>query len=304
MNGATAVDISAAVASQRRSSPNPITTSAAVSSHDAAAAMDLLGSPTTQYPPDRSLFPGQDRSLAGIAARAFMLGAVLAAGMLLTTLLALLPVLLSADTVALLAPLWRLPFFAAALAAFHFLEFYVTAAHNTPAASVDSFLLTANWPAYAIAHTAAFAECFVRLTVFRGSHLPGLAHLAPLWPARPLLLIGLVVVTIGQLVRSAAMTQAGRSFNHQIQRRRAHSHALVTTGIYAHLRHPSYFGFFWWALGTQLVLGNFVCFAAYAAVLWRFFSRRIRHEEQLLIRFFGDDYVSYQKRVGTKMPFI
>ena len=41
-------------------------------------------------------------------------------------------------------------------------------------------------------------------------------------------------------------------------------------------RHPSYAGFFYWALGTQLVLQNPVSFTLYLIILWRFFSRRIR----------------------------
>ncbi|RYF84537.1 MAG: hypothetical protein EOO03_14665, partial [Chitinophagaceae bacterium] len=36
-----------------------------------------------------------------------------------------------------------------------------------------------------------------------------------------------------------------------------------------------YFGFFWWGVGTQLLLGNTVCFVGYTGVLWYFFSRRI-----------------------------
>lgn len=112
------------------------------------------------------------------------------------------------------------------------------------------------------------------------------------------------MVLVGQVVRSMAMLEAGVSFNHHVQNRKKDSHELVTTGIYSLFRHPSYFGFFYWGLGTQLVLGNVVCFFAYAYVLWKFFSSRIRHEENKLIEFFGDDYVQYRKRVGTRMPFI
>lgn len=266
----------------------------------------IIGSPDTPatgFPPDAASYPGQKRSLAGIALRAFCLGAALVVGVVLSTLLALLPRLFPGVTgVDLLSPLWRLPFFLGALSTFHFLEFWTTARYNTQATSVDSFLLTANWPAYAIAHLAASVECLVRYTLLRNvdvwSYLPFTI------PRTAVMLVGFLVVVVGQLVRSAAMIQAGRSFNHTIQRKRATSHALVTDGIYAHLRHPSYFGFFWWALGTQLVLGNVVCLAGYTAMLWRFFSMRIRHEETLLVRFFGDDYVQYRKRVGTKIPFI
>jgi protein-S-isoprenylcysteine O-methyltransferase len=42
----------------------------------------------------------------------------------------------------------------------------------------------------------------------------------------------------------------------------------------------------------------------FAIVLWRFFYYRTRSEEAALIKFFGQDYVQYRKRVGTKLPFI
>ncbi len=237
--------------------------------------------------PDRPYFPGHPKSLSGIAVRAFGLGIALTLGVVLTL-----------DLLVWTSPLWRLPFFLAALSTFHFLEFWTTAAYNTPEAGVKSFLLSANWPAYAIAHAAAATECLVVNLLFpRRSWAP--LHSGPLF-----LLAGLLLVVAGQVVRTAAMVQAGRSFNHIIQHYRTQSHTLVTSGIYATLRHPSYFGFFWWALGTQLVLGNVVCFFAYGAVLWRFFSTRIQHEEEVLVRFFGDEYVDYRKKVGTKIPFI
>lgn len=256
------------------------------------------------YSPDRPYQPGQPKSLAGIAVRAFGLGAALATGLIATLAVLVLTA----------SPLWRLPFFLATLATFHFLEFWTTAAYNTREADVSSFLLTANWPAYGLAHTAAAIECLVSNTLFSGSGASSgsgrsWVPFAPV-PAVPGLLgalgllVGLVLVAAGQAVRSAAMVQAGPSFNHIVQQTRGREHTLVTTGIYGRLRHPSYFGFFWWGLGTQLVMGNVVCLVAYAAVLWRFFSSRIRHEESFLVKFFGDEYVNYRKQVGTKIPFV
>ncbi|KAI4263175.1 MAG: hypothetical protein L6R42_001666 [Xanthoria sp. 1 TBL-2021] len=72
------------------------------------------------------------------------------------------------------------------------------------------------------------------------------------------------------------MAQAGTNFNHLVQSKKKEGHVLVTNGIYGWLRHPSYFGFFWWGLGTQLITGNLVCLVGYAVVLWRFFSLRIK----------------------------
>lgn len=246
-------------------------------------------SPATSTTTDPSPYARhQPKSLSGIAIRSFCLGITLTLGLISTlALLAFTP-----------SPLWRLPFFLAALSTFHFLEFWTTAAYNTPAADVKSFLLTANWPAYAIAHSAAAVECLVTNTLF-----PDRAW-APLHSGSVLLLLGLLAVVVGQVVRSAAMVKAGQSFNHIVQQERADRHVLVTDGVYAVFRHPSYFGFFWWALGTQVVMGNVVCFWLYAVVLWRFFAGRVRVEEEFLVKFFGEDYVAYRKRVGTKIPGI
>ncbi|KAK2466294.1 hypothetical protein APHAL10511_001936 [Amanita phalloides] len=82
------------------------------------------------------------------------------------------------------------------------------------------------------------------------------------------------------------------------------SHKLVTNGVYAWFRHPAYAGFFYWALGTQLVLQNPLSFVLFSILLWRFFYYRTREEERDLIAFFGDEYIQYRRRVGTRLPFI
>ncbi|KAF7164896.1 hypothetical protein CNMCM6106_001281 [Aspergillus hiratsukae] len=111
-------------------------------------------------------------------------------------------------------------------------------------------------------------------------------------------------MVLGQTIRTLAMKQAGTNFNHTVQVERQEGHTLVRHGVYAVLRHPSYFGFFWWGMGTQLVLGNVVCFVGYAAVLWNFFYNRIKREEKFLISFFGDEYVEYMKRTWVGIPGI
>ncbi|KAK4248422.1 protein-S-isoprenylcysteine O-methyltransferase [Corynascus novoguineensis] len=234
--------------------------------------------------------PHQPKSLVGIATRSFCLGIALATGV--TATVAILTLTAS--------PLWRLPFFLASLALFHFLEFWTTAAYNTRTAQVSSFLLTSNWPAYAIAHSAATLECLVTHLLWPGSSTSGGVGR---WTV-VLVGTGMVLVILGQAVRSAAMIQAGRSFNHLVQYQRRSGHVLVTTGVYAVLRHPSYFGFFWWALGTQMVMGNVLGFVGYAVVLWKFFSSRIRLEEEYLVGFFGREYIEYREKVPTRIPFL
>lgn len=164
-------------------------------------------------------------------------------------------------------------------------------------------MLSANGPAYAGAHAAAALECLAANTLFASGPLTLRGALGgPLTVVVTLVGVGLVVV--GQVVRSVAMVQAGRSFNHHVQEEKKASHVLVTTGLYGTLRHPSYFGFYWWVLGIQLAMGNWVCLAVYVVVLYRYYANRIPHEESFLVKFFGEEYVDYKKKVGTKIPFV
>jgi len=281
--------------------------------------------PGPQSSLEKQYLPGGKKSLEGIAIRSFCLGMVLASSLTVMLYLLISPTLTrngeershedtERTSAALATRLWRLPFFFASLAAFHFLEFYTTARYSTHDATIKSFLLTANWPAYAVAHSSASLECLITNLVFPNRTAPSslvTILLSPFFPSSLvqatttiLVLVGIAMVVVGQAIRSAAMIEAGPSFNHIVQHRKRDTHVLVTSGCYAHLRHPSYFGFFWWAVGTQLVLGNVLCLGAYVAVLWHFFSSRIKAEEASLVKFFGKDYIDYKRRVGTKLPFI
>jgi protein-S-isoprenylcysteine O-methyltransferase len=206
-------------------------------------------------------FPHGKRSLSGIAMRAFSLGCTLMLGLFGTTLLAYNG-----------SHLWRPFLFLATLSVFHFLEFYTTAAYNTPIAYIASFLLT-NGDMYRLAHTMAFIETIITSYFFPSYQ----SRVHPSWA----IALGIMMIVVGQGVRSTAMAQAGTNFNHQVQSKKNDGHELVTKGLYHHLRHPSYFGFFWWGIGTQLMLGNTVCFLGYAGVLWYFFMKRITRKSHV-----------------------
>ncbi|KAJ1908162.1 farnesyl cysteine-carboxyl methyltransferase [Tieghemiomyces parasiticus] len=109
---------------------------------------------------------------------------------------------------------------------------------------------------------------------------------------------------VGQTCRTLAMATAKRSFNHYVASVREPGHVLVTSGIYRLARHPSYLGFYLWAVGLQIYLGNPICTLAYVGVLGMFFQSRIAYEEQALIRFFGADYVRYQQTTAALVPYI
>jgi protein-S-isoprenylcysteine O-methyltransferase len=157
--------------------------------------------------------------------------------------------------------------------------------------STDAFLLNHS-PQYHAALAAAAAEYWLEAAWLA----PGLKG----WGAVSLL--GLALVVGGQALRSAAMWTAGGSFTHLVQEDRREGHVLVTTGVYARLRHPSYTGWFWWSVGTQLLLGNPLCALAYAAASWRFFAARVPHEEAALARMFGQEYLDYARRTAVLIP--
>ncbi|KAL2848826.1 Isoprenylcysteine carboxyl methyltransferase family-domain-containing protein [Aspergillus pseudoustus] len=246
---------------------------------------------------DTSIYPNGKKSLSGISLRAFLIGTTLGLSLSLTLSLLDFRKILEDPHY-----LWRLPFFLASLALFHFLEYYVTAAYNTRHATISAFLLSSNGWAYNVAHTSAAVECALAYYFWpRNSYFE---FTGPICGVKVQVVLGLALMAVGQVVRTLAMAQAGSNFNHTVQVERKEGHTLVKHGVYALLRHPSYFGFFWWGLGTQLVLGNVVCLAGYAVVLWKFFDSRIRREERFLVAFFGDEYVTYRKRTWVGIPGI
>ncbi|ORY85303.1 Isoprenylcysteine carboxyl methyltransferase family-domain-containing protein [Leucosporidium creatinivorum] len=181
----------------------------------------------------------------------------------------------------------------ASWAMFHLLEFVVTSMWNPGKLSVSSFLLD-NGNAYHVAHLVGILE-----HVLEDAYLP--AHWRKYKHMGGLIMLGWGLLIGGQILRSFAMITASSNFSHIVAFSKLPSHQLVKTGIYAWSRHPSYAGFVWWALGTQIMLVNPIGTIAFSAVLYYFFSNRIRVEEKLLVKFFGDDYIEYRKKVPTRI---
>nr|CAG4641163.1 EOG090X0CFU [Eulimnadia texana] len=178
------------------------------------------------------------------------------------------------------------------MSVFHFSEYLVTSVIRPQSLNSDSFLLNHS-KAYGIAALASWLEFFLELWL-----IPGLKQLT--W----LSYTGLVICITGEFLRKLAMLTAGSNFDHLVRVTREANHQLVTSGIYRLFRHPSYVGWFYWSVGTQLVLCNPLCFFAYFYASWKFFAERIFQEEITLIHFFGKEYVEYQKKVPTGLPFI
>jgi len=178
------------------------------------------------------------------------------------------------------------------LCMFHFLEFFTTAVNQPMNLSYDSYIVNHS-KNYTLAALASCCEFWLESLFF------GHNKRQPFF-----LVIGLFLILFGQIIRSVAMWQCGPNFSHQIMERNQDGHKLVTTGIYSILRHPAYFGWFYWSIGTQVFLCNPFCCVFYAYASWSFFSTRIPYEEALLTKFYPQHYAEYANRTVILIPFI
>ena len=115
---------------------------------------------------------------------------------------------------------------------------------------------------------------------------------------------GIIITLIGQIFRIGALFTGKKNFTHLLSYEKKPEQFLMTTGFYGISRHPSYFGFWIWGFGTQLMCGNLICSIGFPIGLYIFFKDRILEEEGLLIEFFGEAYLEYKKKVPILIPFI
>lgn len=81
-------------------------------------------------------------------------------------------------------------------------------------------------------------------------------------------------------------------------------HTLVTTGVYAHVRHPMYSGFWLMAVAQLLMLPNWVAGPAGLVGFGILYFGRVRREEEMMVGTFGDEYRAYMRRTARIIPWI
>lgn len=116
----------------------------------------------------------------------------------------------------------------------------------------------------------------------------------------PVQVAGLVVMGIGIAVRSFAIAQLGRlhSPNVAVQA----DHRVVDTGLYKHVRHPSYLGAIVAFLGCAIALGNWISIVVVMVLTVPAYLFRIREEEAALADSLGAPYRAYQARTHRLVP--
>ncbi|MGZ4172552.1 MAG: methyltransferase family protein [Solirubrobacteraceae bacterium] len=135
----------------------------------------------------------------------------------------------------------------------------------------------------------------VALSLLARAHIPSARMPAALRVA------GLVVMWCGLGLRAWAVATLGRAFRTTVEV--DSDQQVVSSGPYAHIRHPSYTGLLLILAGTGLAVGNWLGFAACLLLPLPALVIRIHVEEAELVRVLGDPYLSYRtdtKRLGAR----
>ena len=113
--------------------------------------------------------------------------------------------------------------------------------------------------------------------------------------------LGLALLTLGGILRVAAVFVLGRRFTGLVAIQEGHR--LQTSGVYRYIRHPSYAGMLLYGAGYVLV---FRCWLGLLLVvaLWAVLVARMRAEEALLESEFGEEYASYKRRTWRLVPWV
>lgn len=178
------------------------------------------------------------------------------------------------------------------LCIYHYTEFFSELLFHFQDIQKDAFLIYQNIR-WVISTSASFMESLV-----------GTYYFSEYKNIKILFILGLLMTIIGQYFRIAALFTGKSNFTHKIQLKKRKNHTLVKYGVYRICRHPSYFGFFLWSVGIEIMCVNPLCTIAFSIILFKFFKQRIEFEEEYLIRFFGMEYIKYRREVSCLMPFI
>lgn len=114
--------------------------------------------------------------------------------------------------------------------------------------------------------------------------------------------IGVIIYTVGFIIRWTAIYQLGRMFTVDVTI--TDQHVLKTSGLYKLVRHPSYLGLLLIIAGLGVCLNSALSLIIMFAPAFIAISYRISIEEKALTDEFGEQYAIYQSKVKKLIPGI
>ncbi|MHA1505994.1 MAG: methyltransferase family protein [Candidatus Asgardarchaeia archaeon] len=80
-------------------------------------------------------------------------------------------------------------------------------------------------------------------------------------------------------------------------------HKLIRAGIYKHIRHPCYLAMILYSLGIPLLFSSLYGFLI-MLLLIPCVTYRMKIEERMLIKYFGEEYIEYMKETKRIVPYV
>lgn len=121
-------------------------------------------------------------------------------------------------------------------------------------------------------------------------------------PAVVLQSLSLGLLLLGLIVRWVSILTLGRFFTVDVAVQTGH--ALVETGFYRYVRHPSYSGLLLLFLGLGIFYANWLSLAVLVVPTTLAVLRRIGIEERALREAFGATYAEYSSRTRRLVPWL
>ena len=125
-----------------------------------------------------------------------------------------------------------------------------------------------------------------------------LRHSVLWWPT---FVAGVLCSLVSFAIRRSAIRALGRFWSLHVEMREGHE--FVTSGPFAHARHPVYFSMILELLGIGLVLNAWITLVAVFVIFTLTLIARVRIEERALLEQFGDAYAKYMQRTPAILPF-
>jgi protein-S-isoprenylcysteine O-methyltransferase Ste14 len=122
------------------------------------------------------------------------------------------------------------------------------------------------------------------------------------WKRNSFFFIGICLMLSGTALRWYSAAILGKYFTFDIAIQG--NQALIETGPYRYIRHPSYSGALLSLLGFSLALGNWAGLAAALSCLGTAYAYRIPVEEAALTGALGEPYRQYIRRTWRLVPFV
>lgn len=112
--------------------------------------------------------------------------------------------------------------------------------------------------------------------------------------------LGTFFCALGIYLRHLSITALGAFFSAEIVVLKFQH--LVTSGIFKHIRHPSYTGLLLLSLGIPLIAESTTGMAFWLIVILPLVITTVNKEEEILFKAFGVEFENYQNKTGKLIP--